>query len=71
MFKFSWLPYIPAQSIITDDEKANLTNPSLLEAVLKIDTIGKSIASISRRKVILHELIVFGFRERDPGYSGT
>lgn len=40
----------PIQSHTVDHEKIDLTNPSLLEAVEKIDVIGKTIAGIFRKK---------------------
>lgn len=40
----------PVQSISMKNEKIDLTNPSLLETIEKIDTIGKTIAGIFRKK---------------------
>lgn len=40
----------PIQSHTVDHEKIDLTNPSLLEAVERIDVIGKTIAGIFRKK---------------------
>lgn len=40
----------PSQSISWQDEQIDLTNPSLLEAIEKVDLIGKTIANIFRKK---------------------
>ncbi|MFA5326702.1 MAG: cation:proton antiporter [Prolixibacteraceae bacterium] len=45
----SYLLIYPAQNIKTGSEKVDLTNPSLLETIEKIDTIGKTIANIFRK----------------------
>lgn len=39
----------PSQSVMSIDEGVDLTNPSLIAAIEKIDVIGKSIAGIFRR----------------------
>ena len=46
----NFLLIYPSQSMTIKDEKVDLTNPSLLEAVEKIDNIGKSIAAIFRKR---------------------
>jgi hypothetical protein len=40
----------PSQSASMQKEKIDLTNPSLIEAVEKIDIIGKTLANIFRKK---------------------
>ncbi|MFW5761773.1 MAG: cation:proton antiporter, partial [Cyclobacteriaceae bacterium] len=45
----SFLLIYPSQSFKTDSEQIDLTNPSLLETIEKIDTIGKTIANIFRK----------------------
>jgi Kef-type K+ transport system membrane component KefB len=47
--KNNFLLIYPSQSITSRDEKVDLINPSLLEAVEKIETIGKTIAAIFRK----------------------
>lgn len=47
--KKSYLLIYPSKHIDIDKEKIDLTNPSLLEAIEKIDTIGKTIANIFRK----------------------
>jgi Kef-type K+ transport system membrane component KefB/nucleotide-binding universal stress UspA family protein len=45
----SYLLIYPSQNITTGKEKIDLTNPSLLATIAKIDTIGKTIAHIFRK----------------------
>jgi Kef-type K+ transport system membrane component KefB/nucleotide-binding universal stress UspA family protein len=45
----SYLLIYPSQDIKTGIENIDLTNPSLLETITKIDTIGKTIANIFRK----------------------
>jgi hypothetical protein len=40
----------PSQSVSEKMEKIDLTNPSLIEAIEKIDIVGKTIAGIFRKK---------------------
>ncbi|MBW6459549.1 MAG: hypothetical protein K0B08_03160 [Bacteroidales bacterium] len=40
----------PAQSISMQEDNIDLTSPSLLEAIEKIDIIGKTMANIFKRK---------------------
>lgn len=47
--KNNFVMIYPSQSITVKEEKVDLTNPSLLEAVEKIETIGKTIAAIFRK----------------------
>jgi Kef-type K+ transport system membrane component KefB len=46
----SFLIIYPSQSIAWNEEQLDLTSPSLLEAIEKVDFIGKTVASIFRRK---------------------
>ncbi len=46
----------PSQSISWQDEQIDLTNPSLLEAIEKVDLIGKTIANIFRKKQIDNQI---------------
>jgi len=48
--KINILLIYPSQSLSWQDEQIDLTNPSLLEAIEKVDLIGKTIASIFRKK---------------------
>jgi len=45
----SFLLIYPSQNIKIGSEQIDLTNPSLLETIEKIDTIGKTIANIFRK----------------------
>jgi hypothetical protein len=40
----------PSQILLSDNESVDLTYPSLLETIEKIDVIGKTIAGIFRKK---------------------
>ena len=46
----SFLIIYPSQSIAWNEEQLDLTSPSLLEAIEKVDFIGKTVASIFRKK---------------------
>lgn len=46
----NFLLVYPSQSIFLTDGKVDLTNPSLLKAIEKLDVIGKTMASIFRKK---------------------
>lgn len=46
----NFLLVYPSQSTFTLDGKVDLTNPSLLHAIEKLDVIGKTVASIFRKK---------------------
>ncbi len=48
--KNNFLIIYPTQSISIQNEKVDLTNPSLLEAIEKVDLIGRTLAAIFRRK---------------------
>jgi Kef-type K+ transport system membrane component KefB len=48
--KTNFLLIYPSQSITWQEEQIDLTNPSLLEAIEKVDLIGKTIANIFRKK---------------------
>ncbi len=45
----SYLLIYPSQNITLDKDQIDLTNPSLLETIAKIDTIGRTIANIFRK----------------------
>lgn len=46
----NFLLVYPSQSIFLTDGKVDLTNPSLLKAIEKLDVIGKTMAAIFRKK---------------------
>lgn len=46
----NFLLVYPSQSIAWNEEQLDVTSPSLLEAIEKVDLIGKTVASIFRKK---------------------
>src|SRR5690606_21151526 len=40
----------PSQTTLMEDDRMDLSNPSLLEAVEKLDVIGKTLAGVFKRK---------------------
>src|SRR5690606_25171214 len=48
--EMNFLLVYPSQSTFMTDGMVDLSNPSLLEAIEKLDVIGKTIAAIFRKK---------------------
>ena len=46
----NFLLVYPSQSIAWNEEQLDITSPSLLEAIERVDLIGKTVASIFRKK---------------------